>query len=209
MPLINVPDIQNLDAATPELWNSRFGTITNVINGNLSSANLADSAVTAPKLATDSVTTGKIVDANVTPAKRTEPYKFSVHRAAAHTSSNSFTLVQFDTKLYDTSSNVDVVTNKGRFTAPVSGFYHFSALVGNPSNGGVPIHTKLYKNGSSIKVGSYPGAAPSGAAFSGVSGDLQLIAGDYVEVYFLGVNGAAMTTGSDACYFDGHLISIT
>lgn len=69
MGLINVPDIENLDAATPDLWNTRFGTIVDVINGNLSSDNLASGAVTAAKLATGAVTEGKIDDLAVTSRK--------------------------------------------------------------------------------------------------------------------------------------------
>lgn len=69
MGLINITDIQTNDDATAELWNSRFATIVNAINGNIDSANLADSAVTSAKLASLAVTSGKIADNAVTTGK--------------------------------------------------------------------------------------------------------------------------------------------
>lgn len=136
----------------------------------------------------------------------TNPYKFSVYRAAALTSTTSYAAVQFDTKLYDTGANVDVVTNKGRFTAPVDGFYSFSASAGN-TVASAGIHVKLYKNGVAAKAGVYNGGAASTGFISHVSGDLQLVAGDYVEAYFVGGSGSAMNVGADNCYFDGRLTS--
>lgn len=136
------------------------------------------------------------------------PYKFSAYRTAAHTSSSSFALVQHDTELFDTNSNFDTVTNKGRYTAPVNGFYWFTALAGNSAATGIPINSALYKNGSLNIQGSYtvPGTAPT---LSVVTGILQLTAGDYVEHYFIGGAGSAMYAGLGVCYFHGFLICRT
>lgn len=91
MGLINVPDIQNLDAATPALWNSRYGTIVDVINGNLSSDNLADSAVTTAKLGALSVTAGKMAAAAITPDKLATGVDTDVVATAEDTASTSYT----------------------------------------------------------------------------------------------------------------------
>lgn len=208
MALINVPDIQNLDAATPELWNSRFGTIANEINGNLDSANLSNGAVTAGKLATDSVTTGKIADGNVTPPKWTLPYKFSVYRATAITlSAASYTLIPYDTKLFDTSSNVDVATNKGRFTAPVNGFYWFYSSTNTATSN--YILPALYKNGTLLLNGDDI-TSGAGSMAGAVGGLVQLIAGDYIEVFVnAGAAAVALNTGSTTSYFMGWLVSQT
>ncbi len=129
MALINVTDIQNLDAATPELFNSRFGIIANVINGALDSANLADGSVTAGKVATGAITTGKIADANVTPAKIYNPYKFSAYASTSPTlSAGVATKAVLDTELFDTNSNFD--TSLNRYVAPVAGFYFLCNLCG-------------------------------------------------------------------------------
>lgn len=69
MGLINIADIQTGDDATAELWNSRFATIVNAINGNIDSANLADGAVSSAKIASSAVTAGKISDSTITYAK--------------------------------------------------------------------------------------------------------------------------------------------
>lgn len=69
MSLISFPEIQNLDDATPELFNSRYGEILAEINGNLTSDNLANGAVSTPKIADSAVTAAKIADGAVTAAK--------------------------------------------------------------------------------------------------------------------------------------------
>lgn len=142
--------------------------------------------------------------------KFSNPYKFSVYRTSAQTSVNANTLIQFDTKVFDTSSNVDIVTNKGRFTAPVTGFYWFDALAGNTTAGTTPILIFLYKNGSLIKQGNgAAGSTTSNGTYASIGGLLSLTATDYVEVYFVGGNGSTMGVGQSLCYFDGFLMSVT
>lgn len=60
MTLVNITDIQTNDDAIPELWNSRFGAIVNVINGHIDQTNLADSGVTTDKIANAAVTAVKM-----------------------------------------------------------------------------------------------------------------------------------------------------
>lgn len=50
MTLVSITDIQNNDSATPELWNSRHGSIIDVINGNIDASNIKDNSVTYAKL---------------------------------------------------------------------------------------------------------------------------------------------------------------
>lgn len=157
-----------------------------------------------------SIATGKIANSAVTPDKWTNPYKFSVYRSASHSSGNNTpAVVQFDAKSFDTSSNVDIVTNKGRFTAPVSGFYHLSARVAN--SGGSPAFgvLRLYKNGSSIKEGMQVNGSSATILGMNVQGLVQLTAGDYVEVYLFMNAVFTLGAGVNACYFDGHLVSQT
>lgn len=67
--LITVNDIQNGDDASANLWNQRFATIVDTINGGLDSTNLASSSVATTQLVNGSVTSAKMnltksVDAN-------------------------------------------------------------------------------------------------------------------------------------------------
>lgn len=208
MGLITIPDIQNLDPATPELFNERYGEIVDEVNGNLDADNLADGAVTAPKLATNSVATAKVADAAITSPKWTNIYKFSVYRHASWTSADdTFAKVQFDTEAYDHSSSYDNATNY-RFTAPVNGFYHFNATVsfvlGSDSLGQV----YLYKNGAAAKRGTQSVVGTASVNFGGtISVDMQLVAGDYIEIFAYGSGGSGGI--DDATFFSGHLISET
>jgi len=51
--LVNVPNINQDDDATPELFNSRFADIVNVLNGNIDASNIQDNSVTYSKMALD------------------------------------------------------------------------------------------------------------------------------------------------------------
>jgi len=136
------------------------------------------------------------------------PYKFSAYRNAAHNSASSYTLVQHDAVLFDTNNNFDITTNKGRYTAPVDGFYFVSACTGNSTATGTIINSAIYKNGAVALQGSYsvPSTAPN---LSVVSGLIQMTAGQYIEHYFVGGNGSTQYTSSYLCYFHGFLVSRT
>lgn len=143
------------------------------------------------------------------------PYKFSVYRAAGWSApATSSSVVQMDTKDYDTGTNVDIVTHPGRFTAPVSGFYHFSCSVSYAitavGNGFV---VSLYKNASEVRRGVQIYQTVNGAVLGAVvSADLQLTAGDFVEIYMFNGGtqvGATGGVGSALTYFQGHLTSTT
>lgn len=136
------------------------------------------------------------------------PYKFSVYRNASQNSgSGAFAVVGFDTALYDTGSNVDLSTNKGRFTAPVSGFYHFDAGVQYASNS-VGCQLAAYKNGSSTRLlGIQKGNAYAVAI--GGSFDIQLAASDYIEIEAYADSTTALTVGAPGVWFTGHIVSKT
>jgi hypothetical protein len=146
----------------------------------------------------------------VTPAKWTNSYKFSVYRSSAWTSSNSGngSVVQYDTKKFDTGSNVDIVTNKGRFTAPVAGFYWFVGTAGNTTAGGGGA-ANLHVNGSIAAWGTDSLGDTAVGKPAQVTALLQLSANDYVEVYYFGGGGSTGLTGSTFVYFQGFLVSET
>lgn len=145
-------------------------------------------------------------------SKITDPYKFSIYRAAAQTVSTG-SVIQFDTKQYDTGTNVDIVTNKGRFTAPVNGFYYFYGVVGYviSANNGTAFGTSVSKNGV-VALQGVEDVNMYGGSFTlwkPAGGILQLTAGDYVELVCSATSGGgnAIQTGYPNNFFQGFLVS--
>ena len=154
-----------------------------------------------------------LADGAVTPAKWANPYKFSAYRAAA-LSNNGVNPMQFDTELYDTNSNFDVPTNKGRYTAPVTGYYAFSARAEIINAGATQqrMYISLYRNGTELKRGVDTTAAnssglPVTATFS--TSGVYLTVGQYAEIYMYTSGGLNVSVGATNCYFDGHLVSVS
>lgn len=135
------------------------------------------------------------------------PYKFSAYRAAAHTSSTSTQVVPHDTELYDTNNNFA----SSRYTAPVNGFYFFTALAGNTVAAATIMQSFFYVNGVLDKMGNSINSPNTGGfgTFSVVTALIQLTAGNYVEHWYYGGGGSTMGTGQDRCFFQGFLICRT
>jgi hypothetical protein len=135
----------------------------------------------------------------------TNPYKFSVYRNAAYTPAGSAVLL-FDTKEFDTGSNVDIVTNKGRFTAPIAGFYYFSAGV-TPTGGSIRSLVMLYKNGAEFKRLGDGTSSNGTTAGGGVL--VQSAANDFWEIY-VNTGSTALSVGAASLnWFTGFLVSAT
>ncbi len=131
------------------------------------------------------------------------PYKFSVYRnAAISTTSSTFVKMPFDTELYDTNNNYAT----GTYTAPLAGFYDFNWQVAMSITNTDTV-AALYKNGSVYSWGS---EATSGGSSLGAKKP-QLAANDTIDVYFTGVGTAAVNVGLTPLktYFDGYLSSRT
>ena len=142
----------------------------------------------------------------------TNPYKFRVYRTSALNVTSSYTVMAADTKSYDTGTNVDIVTNKGRFTATTAGFYHFNGRAGYSGSAGTAVMVvALYKNGVADSYGSVAGTtAGNTATASNVSNEIQLAAGDYVELFMIANGTIALDVSSQGtCYFSGFLVSAT
>lgn len=148
-------------------------------------------------------------------AALTNPYKFYAYRnAAQNTSAGAFAVIGCDTRVFDTGSNLDITTNKGRFTAPIAGFYYFSAQFETAAYAGTGyLGISLLKNGAQTLNGNYIDmTAWANAIDSGVtvSGMLQLAANDYVEAAVFASATVALTVGSSKYnYFQGFLVSAT
>jgi hypothetical protein len=170
-------------------------------------------APTISATGSDSNVTLSIVGKGVGGVTLQNPYKFRVYRSAAqNTGNNAATVVLCDTKTYDTGSNVDVTTNKGRFTAPIAGFYQFNGCTGiSAASGTTVIYAALYKNGSLYSQGSlYGSTAGTSSVAANVSDIISLAANDYVELWVFCNGTAAMVSGTSTNnYFSGSLVSTT
>ena len=135
------------------------------------------------------------------------PYKFRVRRStAANTGNGAFAKIQFATEDFDTNNNYDSTTNH-RYTAPVAGFYYFSAMMNVSSN--VSQIISLYKNNSEIRRGAQVGT--NAAWGTQVSDLIQLAASDYVEVFAYGGSTGNFNVSEVAFQptFSGFLVSRT
>lgn len=140
------------------------------------------------------------------------PYKFRGYRnSAQNTASGSYTVILCDAEDYDTNNNFDIATNKGRYTAPVSGFYQFNGAGGiSASSGLTAVEVALFKNGVACSYGQISGnTASTGSVQSTVSDMVQLSAGDYMELQIYCNATTAMVVGSAAAFFGGYLVSKT
>lgn len=131
------------------------------------------------------------------------PYKFRARRTSALTlGSSTFQKMTFNTEDFDTNNNYDNATNY-RYTAPVSGFYQFNAVV--HAAGSTVVVCSLYKNGSEYQRGQQTG--PSGANLADL---VQATAGDYFEIWcFYDGTGAVTVTSGTQPMFSGYLVSRT
>ena len=152
---------------------------------------------------------------NAIGGKNYNPYKFSVYLTAAANATSTPTRVPFDTKEFDTGSNVDVTTNKGRFTAPVAGFYQFNAgALFSVSADGQIFYISLYKNGVEFKRGAEVNTGQaSGNIETTLNALVQANANDYFELFVVsaaGTTGLYVGSPSNAFnYFQGYLVSAT
>ena len=149
---------------------------------------------------------GSGIDDNaVDPQKLNNPYKFSVYRNGAWTAAGtSYGKVSFDTEVFDSNNNF----SGGTYTAPVNGYYFFTSSVRSNTIDGALHQTAIYKNGSVALEGpAIEGGLNTAVQGAGVTGLLQLTAGDTVDIYHY----AAASTGGvgpSITYFHGFLFSM-
>jgi len=141
------------------------------------------------------------------------PYKASAYLNGSQTSGSGGTpfKILLDTKIYDTSSNFDAVTNH-RFVAPIAGIYHVSADASVFVVNSTDFTGYIFVNGSNAKTGSFAYNSTGGNASisSQISADLKLNANDYVELYGNSGRGSiTINTGPTANYMDISLMYAT
>jgi len=196
---------------TAAQFNGDFDTIYSEFNGSITNANVSASAAISESKIAFNTSTGH--DHDGTDSKSialTNPYKFSAYRNAAQNSGNGgFAIVNFDAELFDTNNNFDSVTNKGRYTAPIAGFYQIQASVATIINATQYVIIALYKNGSAIYEGARIYASEQGYQTVNLSTIIQLAANDYIEIFIAGTGGALFVEAGNETRFSGFLVSTT
>lgn len=140
-------------------------------------------------------------------AKLQNPCKFRVYRTAVYAPGSNQAVIAFDTKQFDSGNNIDVTTNKGRFTAPIAGFYQFNAGLSVTSS---TVGVAFYKNGSQATAGTLLQGISSAQNSVSTSDIIELAAGDYVEaVYSLANTSNNISVGALFTFFSGFLVSAT
>ena len=205
-PTINSPTITNATISADTLTG-----YTTSNSGTIYGVPVTTGAINASYLTPSSITNTQIASAGLYTTKVYNPYKFSVYLSGTQSSTAGATvIVKFDTKEFDTGSNVDIITNKGRFTAPVAGFYFFTAAVPFAAVQSTRSIVSIFKNGiaNEFKRGLDANFTTS---YSGglVSALMSLNANDYVEIGIYSSSVSANLGTNNTCYFNGFLVSAT
>lgn len=194
-PTINGPTITNASITADALTG-----FSSANNGTVYGMSVTGGVITSAAVGSSSIATGaQIID------KTKNPYKFSVYLTSAQNTINGATRILYDTKEFDTGSNIDILTNKGRFTAPIAGFYQFNAVAEAALVSGF-LTVLLYKNGSLFKNGQ---SSTAGSPNIVGSWCIQLAAGDFAEIFISSGSAVALGTGSNVNVFSGFLVSAT
>lgn len=131
---------------------------------------------------------------------------FSVRHSTsfARSGAQGFSLMAFDTVLLNQGGHWS--TSNTRFIAPVDGTYEFDISITQATNVGGP-EAFFYKNG--VATAGLPAAiAYVNYVTSTAVARMQLVADDYIQVYFRNNNGTTVTLDGTRCFFGGHLVSL-
>ena len=186
------------------------GLITSPSDGSVNTDQLAATAVTPAKmdLSQDYTFTGK-VSGHMFPA-------FDVFLSTEQTgiSNNATNLVKFNSKKYDTDNAFDTTDGQNRFTVPsgkAGKYFFYCGVLANPNadNQTQEAIAYIYKNGSSYRFvrARYNTSHRARYAPLTISTAIDLVAGDYIQVYFLGDDtNSAHKLEEDVTFFGGYRI---
>jgi hypothetical protein len=169
---------------------------------------LADEVITETKIANGAVTTYKINYGSIQPDRL--GYNIVRSRAKAYLSADQSysagtdTKVRFDTKVFDPMGDYDNVTNY-RYTVEVAfiGQFVIHAQVQVAGHGSANVMA-LYieKNGSLVHRKVYSYAAESYGFTLDITAVLDLVAGDYIEIFVNDGLAGTIKGGSDKTFLE-------
>src|SRR3989304_3585101 len=132
--------------------------------------------------------------------------QYTTTHSNAYTMNNSYVKVTFDTTIFDTTGSFDAVTNK-RYNVPTPGFYRITTRLRSANTPFLnsTYEAAIFKNGVfDTSIASDNPAASNPITLSG-SSVLQLVAGDYIEIYLYGAgnnSSSAITLNSTNLYIE-------
>jgi hypothetical protein len=192
---------------TPKLADSAV-TAAKLAADAVETAKIKDLAVTGGKIAAAAVSSSKITDGAVYPSHLTGAIKSSRAKAYRSTvqsySATTHTKVQFDTEVFDPSSDYDNVTNY-RYTvrSGYGGYFVVHAHVTFPATTpDCQPWLEIYVNGSEVQISYLHQIGGIGILTGEIMGVLYLSAADYVEIYIYSSEAGSIQPGSDKTYFE-------
>lgn len=137
--------------------------------------------------------------------------------AAANCPNNTLTLIPLGAETYDTASMHSTGSNTSRAIAQIAGCYDLKAQVAFAANAAGRRVITIRKNAAGSSAGGTQVAVISAAAASasstnvGVTTDLVLAAGDYLEIFALQSSGGALdcSSGEDSTWMSLRLVDPT
>jgi hypothetical protein len=111
------------------------------------------------------------------------------------------TKIQLNATSFDKNGTADITTNY-RITVAVPGVYDIKGSVSYAANATGVRYCMIYKNGSQIAASTMPTAGAGDASIVQCATELDLIAGDYIELYGSQSSGGSLNvnTGVDVTY---------
>jgi hypothetical protein len=114
--------------------------------------------------------------------------------ATSSTTSGSTSVITFDTEQYDTDTMHSTSVNTGRITATTTGLYTVYGQVCMASNATGTRTLSLVKNGATTLANARLHTVIATNAYTDLEVDVQMTAGDYVELNMLQTSGGALST---------------
>jgi len=169
---------------------------------------IKDLAVTTDKIADLAVTSGKIAAGAIYPSHFTDAIKSSRAKAYRSTTQSynatTETKVQFDTEVFDLHNDYDNATNF-RYTV-ATGFggqyvVHAHVTLGNQASDTQP-RLEIFLNGVKVQQSFIHQVGGLGDITCEIMGVLNLVAGDYVEIYVFSLSAGTILGDADRTYFE-------
>jgi hypothetical protein len=167
-----------------------------IIDGQVTTPDVANLGITNGKLAASSVTTAKVANAAVTPAKQsTIPAARAMRSSDQTIADDTLTALQWNSENFDTMNLHSGAVNNTRFTAPISGVYEISAgVVWPPNDAGTfrGLWLSVNGEGNCCRASSVVSPVQTGGTHESVSDIEKLAAGDFVEAFVRQTSGGPL-----------------
>ena len=122
------------------------------------------------------------------------PRAFVYQTATTTTTTSATSTILFDTEQYDTDTMHSTSSNTGRITATTTGLYHVTGQICMASNATGTRTILIIKNGTTTLASDRLHSVVATNAYLDTACDVQLTAGDYVELAMIQTSGGNLAT---------------